>query len=797
MLNLINKSYRNKWQLLVLFFFIQVGGHCTSDTLITQKITYYTSHAGQMYMVWDINGWTLPEKRFWNEKSFLKDGMVWSKMKGDKDSFVINITLPRNMQLDFMFWIPINPSGDSTNGWDTYGDQTYSSKFVEHKTMNMDDRALWMPSKKEFNIFEHGWRYFFISFAVSTFLIVPFRKKLLFSSTSLIIGSLLASIVVVAMVRVQMNSRLGQNRGNIFGAMFPDLVWFFSIGIFFILVMFLLRKFQKIRTSIAIFSVSIILLSVLFSLINIEIVKFLGRPVNYQWLYYSDFMAGSDAKSAVARGLTPTLITSLSLFLGGILLFAFAFSMLPASFSKKINSGIGIFGLVVFSLGFYQNKNLKYKSGKIENPVWELVSSTITSEKSSKLFSMEVSDEVRTFIKDYHNQTTEGRYDTSGVIKNIILFVLESTPYDLVSVYDSAYNVTPNIKRWTNISTIYTNMYAHLPATVYSMGNMVAGVYPLIGHQSMVASYPANTVPSISSELKKQGWTSSLFFGADLAYSNMGLYARNQKFDVTDDNTTIECRFAKFGGTNSFLDQLDDRCLVERYFQWSDSVPNKKKLSMLWTTQTHHHYLFKNKEVEYVKGNKDLNRYLNALRENDEAFGMLMDGLKQRDMLNNTLVILTADHGEAFGTHDQIIHATKIYEENIHVPFILYNPILFNGKINNRVAGLIDIPPTLSHLIGLKKPAEWQGKSLLTGGSDKDRTFFICPFNDFLFGTRTGKWKFIYNAAKNEGELYNLEADPKELNNVAAQFADIAKKEFEMIAGWVQYHNKKIYEYVK
>jgi arylsulfatase A-like enzyme len=342
-------------------------------------------------------------------------------------------------------------------------------------------------------------------------------------------------------------------------------------------------------------------------------------------------------------------------------------------------------------------------------------------------------------------------------------------------------------------------MYAHLPATVYSMGSMVAGVYPLITYKALISEYPRNTIPSISSELRKEQWTSSLFFGADLAYSNIGAYATNQGFEVAEDNTTINCRFPKFGETNTFLDQLDDRCLTDAYFRWSDSLGNRKKFSMLWTIQTHYHYLFRNKEIEYVKNNPDLNRYLNALKADDEAFGMLMEGLKRRKMLEKTLIILTADHGEAFGTHDQVIHASKIYEENVHVPFIMYNPVLFKGGVNDRVGGLIDIAPTISHLVGFKKPEEWQGKSVLstTNKENNDRAFLICPFNDFLFATRSRNWKYIYNAATNKAELYDLKSDSKELKNVASLYPEIAKREFEMISGWVQYHNKKMMPFLK
>lgn len=785
---------------LLLFFVVTVGyTQEKNDTLITQTITYQTKKAGQLYLVWDVDNWQLPGEKYWNEKSFLKKGMVWSKMEGEKDSFSISIKLPVNTQLDFMFWIPIDRNGDSTDGWDTYGSLTYNSKFTQNKSMLLKDGAMWLPEKKkhEFNVLEYGWHFFIAGILISFLLVFLFRRKLFFSSIYLIVGALIPAVLLISLIRMQMNGLVEGNKSHVFGAVFPDLVWFFSISAFFILVSLLIKKYNIVKTIIVALSLTIILLSVLFSLLNIEIIKFLGRPVNYQWLYYSDFMTGADAKTAFAQNLTPGLKLNLGLFLIAIMVFSFAFSFLPTRVKVRSNIILGCCAAVLFLFGFYQFEKIKYENGKIVNPAWEMISSTITSERSCKIFSLKVSKETETFIQNYHNQPIPGRYDTNSKIDNIILFVLESTPANMVSVYDSTYNVTSNIIHWKNISCAYTNMYAHLPATVYSMGSMLAGVYPLISYQSMIASYPKNRVPSLSSELKKEQWSSSMFFAADLAYSNMGMYARNQGFDVAEDNTTITCRFPKFGQTNTFLDQLDDRCLVESYLNWVDSSKAKKKFSVLWTTQTHYSYLFKSKEAEYDKNNKDLNKYLNALKEEDIAFGMLMEGLEKRNLLNNTLVILTADHGEAFGTHNQIIHATRIYEENVHIPFILYSPLLFKGQINNRISGLIDIPPTIYHVIGLPKPIEWEGKSLLANGIKEDRTFFICPFNDFIFGTRSGKWKYIYNGGTNEEELYDLSNDSHELKNIAAEHPDVAKKEFEMIAGWVQYHNRKMKQLLK
>ena len=779
---------------LLLLSKIGYGDTTTLKPLITQTIIYKTDKAAKTYLVWKLDNWsTIPEKKSWPQNTFVKDSMVWSKMEGDKDSFSINITLPINTQLDFMFWVPIDRTGDSTDGWDSYGSQTYSSKFNQQKRMSLYDGALWMPEKtKKFTVLEFGWKFLGICALIASILFIVFRERLSFSKYAFITGCLLIAIIIIIMARIEMNDIHLKKPGSIIGAILPDMIWFLSVGVIAMILINLLKKIKWLTTTIFITTLLIIFFSVFFSLINIEIVKFLGRPVNYQWLYYSNFMTGADAKTAVAENLKPKLVLNLILILSGVIIFSTGFSFLPKDIFKKISFALVPLCILILGFGYYQYKTVVYAKGNITNPMWEVISSSVVSQTSSKLFTMKVDPKIKKYIDEYHSQQAGSKIDSSGKIDNIILFVLESVPHHMVSIYDSTYTVTPNIDKWKTIGTVYNNMYSHLPATVYSMATMLAGVYPLINYTSIIANYPKNTIPSIASELKKQDWSSGIFFAADLAYSNMGMYVRNQGFDISEDNTTIPCKFEKFGNTQTFLDQLDDRCLVTRYFEWADSVKNKKKFSMLWTTQTHYSYLFRGKEVDYVQGKKDLNNYLNALQENDIAFGMLMEGLKKRNMLENTLVILTADHGEAFGTHDQVIHATKVYEENVHVPFILYNPILCKQKTNDKLSGLIDVAPSINHLLGLPKPAEWQGKSLFLPGSGNDRVFFLCPFSDFLFGTRTSTWKYIYNGTTDEEELYDLKSDPKELKNVANEHPEVTKLEFEMLAGWTQYQNAKM-----
>jgi arylsulfatase A-like enzyme len=444
------------------------------------------------------------------------------------------------------------------------------------------------------------------------------------------------------------------------------------------------------------------------------------------------------------------------------------------------------------ALSFFQNKTNEYDSGKIANPVWELLTSTITAEKKPKLFSMSIPEQTKKFIENYHTSKIESKLDSGGIINNIILFVLESTPKHFISLYDSTYHVTPNLAKWRNISTVFTNAYSHIPSTSNSMATMISSLYPLISYKSIINEYGKTSLPSLSTDMKNSGWQMSFFSSADLSFGNMSDYAKQYDFITVDDSKSISCVYNRFTVTNTMLDGLDDKCITNRYFQWYDSISSVKKFSLFWTNQTHYPYFINaNNEIKYVTGNAELNRYLNGLKSSDEAFGMLMDGLQKRNILKNSLVIVVADHGEAFSTHGQSGHGSKIYEENINVPCIFYNPWLCKGKTIETITGLIDIAPTIAHILGSLGSKNWEGRSMLSP-RENSRSFFLCPYSDFLLGTRNGDWKYIFNATLNKDELYNLKDDPGELNNLASKNQDIVKQEYEMLGAWVQFHNKKL-----
>jgi lipoteichoic acid synthase len=253
-----------------------------------------------------------------------------------------------------------------------------------------------------------------------------------------------------------------------------------------------------------------------------------------------------------------------------------------------------------------------------------------------------------------------------------------------------------------------------------------------------------------------------------------------------------------------FLDSTDDECLVEPVMEWVNKSPEVPFFAMLWTTNTHYPYYVVGKELDFGVKDPSLNRYLNALRHTDQVLGQLLRRLESRQLLDSTLFVVVGDHGEAFGRHQQIVHAAKIYEENVHVPLILINQPLFSGEDYGTIGGLVDLAPTIMHILNHPVPTQWQGRSLFSPHK-KNRTYFFAARSIFLFGYREGDRKHIFNATLNslnkEGEsvkgakeltdeIYDLREDPTEMTNLAEQLPNALKVGQHRLAAWVQYHNR-------
>ena len=173
-------------------------------------------------------------------------------------------------------------------------------------------------------------------------------------------------------------------------------------------------------------------------------------------------------------------------------------------------------------------------------------------------------------------------------------------------------------------------------------------------------------------------------------------------------------------------------------------------------------------------------RYRNALYYGDASLGALMRGLRARHLDRDTLWIVVGDHGEAFGQHEgNYGHTFRLYDENVHVPFVVAAPGLLPGQIrSSRVVSLLDTAPTVLDLIGLGAQEThrtgqyfqgYQGRSVLD--SEPRMAFFFADYSVRMFGVRDGSRKFIYELDSGRARLFDLDADPRERVDLSERFA--------------------------
>jgi arylsulfatase A-like enzyme len=374
---------------------------------------------------------------------------------------------------------------------------------------------------------------------------------------------------------------------------------------------------------------------------------------------------------------------------------------------------------------------------------------------------------------------------------NVILLVLESTTAEYMSLYGSPYATSPQLARAAHHSLVYDNFYTPVGLTANVLASINLSIYPFMTWREYTVEHPDYPGRTMADELSARGYRTAFLHTGHLQYTNQDGFLAHRGYDAVldwDDLGHGEPEVSSWGG--------DDRMLVDRLLEWIDADRQRPFYAMAWTINSHHPYepVPGQKVIDFFAGLTedehppdawDLGRYLNTLRETDHQIGRLLDGLRERGLDDDTLVVVTGDHGEAFGSpHGTWGHGFRLYEENIHVPLVIWNPRLFpTGERRATIGSHVDINPTIAQILGLPPAPTWEGRSLLD--PDRAQRAYFYAANDFyLLGVRQGSWKYIYNATLGTEELYDLATDPEEQKNLSEKHPELCRRLRQRLSAW-------------
>ncbi len=371
---------------------------------------------------------------------------------------------------------------------------------------------------------------------------------------------------------------------------------------------------------------------------------------------------------------------------------------------------------------------------------------------------------------------------------NVLLFMVDTLRADRLGVYGYEKDLSPIIDEWSRTGTTFLNTICQAPWTTPSHASLFTGLYP----SETNCDHTSNSSKNLLREgywtwaelLQENGYATSAFTSGLQVRGELGFH---QGFDTYheidyDSSYSVEANFEQF---KSWLDEYQDVPWFNFMHTYAVHFPYKHKIYDDYRT------LVRSWE-DRRKHNNDT--YDGGVRFIDEYFGSVLQELKQRGELENTIIILTSDHGEALGDRQMphpARHGHSLYDELLKVPLIISAPDgVPEGKLVNKQVRLLDLLPTVLDLCAIDAPVWCHGLSLspLMEGTETLERPAISEGLNYGFplrSIRTSTHKLIQLTDPNRTldptstgipvprpasvQMYNLTKDPEETQNIGGE----------------------------
>ena len=345
---------------------------------------------------------------------------------------------------------------------------------------------------------------------------------------------------------------------------------------------------------------------------------------------------------------------------------------------------------------------------------------------------------------------------------DVLLVTLDTVRADHLGCYGYPHGTTPHIDDLARTGVTFSDVTAPAPLTLPSHATMMTGrSLPSHGVRNNGTFRLAAEQVTLAERLRDAGYMTGAFVGS---FVLDGRYGLDQGFASYDDDTNPDGEPAESG----LYHERNARHVTDVALKWLRRQADDARL-FTWV-----HYFDAHRPFEAPashRGRHPGRAYDAEIAFVDEQLGRLVEWLRSSGRLERTLVVVTADHGEGLGEHGEQSHSLFIYESTLHVPLVLSCPTLFDRDwvVDDRVAGLVDLAPTVLSLLGLPQEDAADGRPLLSSPPDPGRAIYIesmVPLLNYgwapLTGLRRHGDKYIHAP---DPEYYRLDERPLEQRN--------------------------------
>jgi arylsulfatase A-like enzyme/Flp pilus assembly protein TadD len=350
---------------------------------------------------------------------------------------------------------------------------------------------------------------------------------------------------------------------------------------------------------------------------------------------------------------------------------------------------------------------------------------------------------------------------------NVILITLDTVRADRMGFLGSKWGLTPNLDALASQGVVYEHTYSQAPITPVSHATILTGTFPQYHGIRNFGDRLPPSIPFLPDILHSQGYQTGAFVGSIILDPKNGFASGFERgFDVYNAGFHRQKTGERREASMQRRGEVTLGCVLE----WLGH--RQKGPFFLWFHLWDAHDPYN--PPEPFRSRFPNQPYNGGIAYVDATVGKLLDYLRTQGLYDNSLIAVTADHGESLGEHGELTHSIFLYDATIHVPLLLKLPGgRFAGQRVNANANLVDLAPTLLDALGQKSPPAMQGQSLLplignprpgnrpsfATGDHSERSFGWSA----LLSLRSGNHLYVRAPLP---ELYDLATDPGEKKNL-------------------------------
>ena len=353
---------------------------------------------------------------------------------------------------------------------------------------------------------------------------------------------------------------------------------------------------------------------------------------------------------------------------------------------------------------------------------------------------------------------------------NVLLITMDTTRADHLGCYGGATIVTPVLDLLAESGVRFEQAFTQVPITLPAHTSLLTGVYPpehglrVNGRHALGAE-----LPTLADFFQAHGYRTGAFLGTAILDAHYGL---SRGFETYDDEMPKD-------GNGRKLAQRPANQVCRQALDWLTQVKDQRFMAWIHFYDPHTPY----------QAPPDFSQRIGDPYDAEIAFmdaniHQLLEWLKANDLTSRTLIVAVADHGESLGEHGYEWHQLLVYDAMMRVPLIFSLPgRLPEGKTHRGLVELVDVLPTVLNLMGWDIPEQVSGVAVAPGLEADGPAGRICygesdyPFDSFGWGKLRclfdQRWKYIRAPVV---ELYDRQADPRELHNLAEQHPEIVER---------------------